>query len=696
MNNLSRYNYYLQTLTDLICIVISFFCAFYLKPLIPFGMQVDIHLNHYINLLLVSAIAYFGVNMMVIANEDIMNKSFSDELRSVVKTAGIVFACIFGYVFAVKADPTYSRVFVYLFAIIFVILDLILRNALKALILPLYQKSNRAERIIIVGSYANAVSVAKRMKKSSDWRFKLAGIAATDREGVKGTYVNEVKVLYDAADSLDSLYTEPADSFLLVPDAMDQETIEFVEKLTAAGRIVHINIGEYDILSDSSRTIDAMGGCAVISYMPLRNMSRRNAFLKRSLDLLFSLIFLPVYLVVYLLSALFITVESRGPVIVHRIRVAKNGRRFYERRFRIVRMDAEERYRQGKSPFTLWGSVLHFLHMDGMPELINILGGDMSFCGPKAPTLAEYLAYSPEKRKNLCINPGAVGIWSCESKEEDAVRKERDYAENWSLTKDVMIILEMILRYVSFHSTRKYTKGQLKEEIAIVNDYIASNQPLEYDHSAYEYKNTFKDYVYLFIKRLLDIVFSAAGIVVCAIVLLILSLLVMADDGGSPIYRHERVGKDGKKIRLLKFRSMKQEAGDLKAILTPEQYEQYQREFKIDDDPRITRIGSFIRSTSLDELPQLFNILKGDISFVGPRPIVEEETKVYGDDVAKFLSVKPGLTGYWQAYARNNATYETGERQAMEMYYVDHRSLWFDIKIFFHTFGAVIRKEGAQ
>ena len=124
--------------------------------------------------------------------------------------------------------------------------------------------------------------------------------------------------------------------------------------------------------------------------------------------------------------------------------------------------------------------------------------------------------------------------------------------------------------------------------------------------------------------------------------------------------------------------------------------EQYRTEFKIDNDPRITKIGNVLRKLSLDELPQLFNILKGDISIVGPRPIVEKETQIYGKDVEKLLSVKPGLTGYWQAYARNNATYESGERQKMEMYYVDNNSLWLDIKILFKTVISVLKKEGAQ
>ncbi|MBQ1325084.1 MAG: sugar transferase, partial [Solobacterium sp.] len=98
----------------------------------------------------------------------------------------------------------------------------------------------------------------------------------------------------------------------------------------------------------------------------------------------------------------------------------------------------------------------------------------------------------------------------------------------------------------------------------------------------------------------------------------------------------------------------------------------------------------------LDELPQFFNILAGRMSLIGPRPITEEELEFYGSDTAKLLSVKPGLTGYWQAYARNNALYETGERQAMEMYYIDHQGILLDLKILFRTFYAVVKKDGAE
>ena len=258
----------------------------------------------------------------------------------------------------------------------------------------------------------------------------------------------------------------------------------------------------------------------------------------------------------------------------------------------------------------------------------------------------------------------------------------------------VCIILALIYNKCFSNSLNMVIDSRADEEFVL--DEIASEEaPLIYKEN-YSVPGGFRIGVYHFIKRAIDIVCSALGILVLLPVFLIVGFLVKWEDGGKVFYGHLRVGQNGKKIRVYKFRSMKMNVGNLEKLLTPEQLEQYKKEFKIDNDPRITRIGNFIRKTSIDELPQLLNILTGDISIVGPRPIVEKETEIYGDDIAKLLSVKPGLTGYWQAYARNNATYESGERQKMEMYYVDNNSLWLDIKILFKTVESVLKKEGAQ
>lgn len=197
------------------------------------------------------------------------------------------------------------------------------------------------------------------------------------------------------------------------------------------------------------------------------------------------------------------------------------------------------------------------------------------------------------------------------------------------------------------------------------------------------------------LRRGADIFVSALMIILLSPLFIILDLLILLFGGkGGVIYRHERVGRGGKHFKMWKFRTMRSDIAP-EDCMTPEQLSTYYTEFKVEDDPRITGIGKFLRKTSLDELPQVFNVLFGHMSFIGPRPITEEETELFGEDRAKLLSIRPGITGYWQAYARNGASYDTGERQKMELYYVENRSFWFDIKILFKTFGALVSGRNA-
>lgn len=211
-------------------------------------------------------------------------------------------------------------------------------------------------------------------------------------------------------------------------------------------------------------------------------------------------------------------------------------------------------------------------------------------------------------------------------------------------------------------------------------------------------EKTNKKVLYKFTKRIIDIIGSIIGILILIPTALIIYLArkVLKEDKGPLFYEQLRYGKNGKVFRLYKFRSMCIGADKkLKEYLenNDEAREEFEKTHKLQNDPRITKIGNFLRKSSLDELPQMINILKGDMSFVGPRPVVEKEVEEYGTNKDKFLSVRPGLTGYWQVNGRSNTTYE--ERMKMELYYVDNCSLWLDIKIFFKTFITVFKKEGA-
>lgn len=205
-----------------------------------------------------------------------------------------------------------------------------------------------------------------------------------------------------------------------------------------------------------------------------------------------------------------------------------------------------------------------------------------------------------------------------------------------------------------------------------------------------------KSNAYFALKRAFDIAFSILAILVLLLPMGIVALLIKCQDGGSVFYKAKRIGYHGQPFKLLKFRSMKMGADKLENVLTAEQLEEYRREFKLENDPRLTKIGSFIRKTSIDEVPQFLNVLSGKMSVVGPRPIVKDELAQYGKQANLFLSAKPGLTGYWQAYARNNVGYANGKRQEMELYYVKNRTIWLDLKIIVATVGRVITRKGAK
>ncbi len=200
--------------------------------------------------------------------------------------------------------------------------------------------------------------------------------------------------------------------------------------------------------------------------------------------------------------------------------------------------------------------------------------------------------------------------------------------------------------------------------------------------------------VYDFFKRVCDVVLSGMAIVLLSPVLLILAIAVRSD-GGPAIYSQIRVGKNEKRFRIYKFRSMCMNADSPEMLAKLAALNEMDGPaFKIKDDPRITKVGHFIRRTSLDELPQLFNIFLGDMSIVGPRPPLESEVRQYTEYQKQRLLVKQGLTCYWQCSGRNNISFE--EWMEMDVRYIRERSLWTDLKIILKTVPAVLTGDGAQ
>lgn len=198
-------------------------------------------------------------------------------------------------------------------------------------------------------------------------------------------------------------------------------------------------------------------------------------------------------------------------------------------------------------------------------------------------------------------------------------------------------------------------------------------------------------------KRAFDVFFSLFVLIFASPLFITLFLLVKFSSKGPAVYSHERIGRGGKPFRCYKFRSMYSDADiRLEEILKscPEKREEWEKFHKLKDDPRITKIGAFLRKTSLDELPQFWNVVIGDLSVVGPRPVVKNEIiKHFGVKANKILSIRPGLTGIWQVSGRSNTSYQ--ERIRLDEQYVDHHSFLGDLKLIFLTIPQMIFSKGA-
>lgn len=693
VNNLKRYTLYFLNAIDIVSIFLSYFFSMFIRiHIINDFHGVRANYNYF---LMVVLVAYFIVNFLFLYKDDkYLSRNALRELGASVKVAFSVIAIVIFYFNFAKLNSDFSRIFEVVFFVLFIGFDFVLRITFRNVLLSRKFFSINSETVLLVAPASEAEKYVSKINNSLDWRYRVTKVFITT-EGFEDSKLGTIPVLQNREDVFTERVIDSIDGVIIVPGKEDNETIQgMINTFKSHGKIVHIQIPEYD-LSNSFRILDNIGSMAVVTYKDLQPMSIRQQMFKRAVDIVVSLLILPFFLVVMLIVKVFTQLESPGPVIIRRVRVGKNSRRFFQLRFRIYRTDATEREKNGKSPYTFIGKILETTHIDGLPMIINVLSGEMSLVGPKAPNLPKYVEMSTKERNLLLIRPGIVGYWTAEKDPVKALADDTEYLEKWDVSRDIIILIFCIIRYLSFHSLRIHGDTHVTEEFAFADSILKSRIPVRYNRDLYTANS---NPLYLFLKRTTDMILSLAGIVVLSPVFLIITILVISDDGGYPFYTQERVGKDGKRIRIYKFRSMRMDAGNLEELLTPEQLEHYKKEFKIDNDPRITSIGNFIRKTSLDELPQLLNILFGQLSIVGPRPILEPELfENYSEaEIAKLLSVRPGLTGYWQAYARNNATYESGERQRMEMHYIDNASVGMDIRIFFKTFSTVLNREGVS
>ncbi|MDP4038821.1 MAG: sugar transferase [bacterium] len=255
--------------------------------------------------------------------------------------------------------------------------------------------------------------------------------------------------------------------------------------------------------------------------------------------------------------------------------------------------------------------------------------------------------------------------------------------------------LEIINYAVNHHISYKFVPGVTSLYKSMIIMSKLGNMPMvELTHTQLEGWGRI-------VKRIVDLVTSLLGLVILSPVFLIIAVIIKITDSGPAFYKHLRISRAGKKIKIYKFRTMqlkyctgvgysgKDDQQILSQLGSDKLVKEFEKEQKVKNDPRVTRFGRFLRKTSLDELPQLINALKGEISLVGPRAVTETELKRYGQKAGSFLAIKPGITGLWQVSGRSDINYD--QRVKLDVYYVENWSLLLDIKILFKTFIMIIK-----
>ncbi|MBL8160437.1 MAG: sugar transferase [Anaerolineae bacterium] len=429
--------------------------------------------------------------------------------------------------------------------------------------------------------------------------------------------------------------------------------------------------------------------------------------LKRLIDVTLASVVLGILSPLLLLAALAIRLTSKGPVLVGeqrvRRRLARGASPLIERveTFTMYRLrttyetDDSEIVRLADKRLTRVGRWLQKISLDEIPELINVVRGDMSLVGPRPiPTYVLERNIAPEYERRFDTKPGVTGLWQVTRRHigtiEEMAETDILYVQNRSLWLDLKILI-VSPRAILWRSSIQHWIDQSSIKVR-------------------------ENLIYNLIKRVMDLVLASIGLVVLSPLLLLIAILIKLDSPGPAMFTQVRAGKRvllasqkgpmllTTNFKIYKFRTMHNDQkrndalhkewvqnwvdGKLNAGKSANEVVKPKR------DPRVTRIGRILRATSLDELPQLINVVKGDMSLVGPRPVPVYEVESYEEWHYARLDATPGMTGYWQIKLRGRGTLD--QMVELDLEYLKKRSIWSDLKIIFLTVPAVVIGRGAK
>lgn len=421
------------------------------------------------------------------------------------------------------------------------------------------------------------------------------------------------------------------------------------------------------------------------------------AFFKRIFEIIISIVGLILLVPLTIIVAIKNAVNKDfGPIFYTQERIGKDGKIFKMYKYRTMGLDADEKlekileddkrkeeYKKYKKlnndpRITKTGAFLRRTGLDELPQMLNVFKGEMSIVGPRPYMPVEQAEMGTYYSYIIQHKPGITGISQISGKArmEFVDRMDMDLRYHYKRNFLLDIKIALITMLVTLKRRETYTDVGIQ-----VNDLAEE----------------ISKKLTLATKRLIDICGALVGIAILLPLTVVVAIINFVNKENGPLfYSQKRIGKNGKYFKMYKFRSMVVGADEiLKKLL--EENEDLRKEFeetrKLQDDPRITKVGRFLRKTSLDEFPQFINVLKGEMSLVGPRAVIDGEIEKFGKHKEEVLSVKPGITGYWAANGRSNTSYD--ERVEMETYYANNISILLDIQILFKTVISVIKKEGA-
>lgn len=419
--------------------------------------------------------------------------------------------------------------------------------------------------------------------------------------------------------------------------------------------------------------------------------------IKRIFEIIISLFgiiaLIPLSIIVY-----FQNIKNRdyGPIFYTQKRIGKNGKLFNMYKFRTMVNNADEIleamledeeikkeyniYRKLKNDLRLtkFGKILRAKSLDEFPQFINVLKGEMTIVGPR-PYMPDEQERMGEYYKYIVAHkPGITGVYQIAGNERVKFDERLDLDLRYHYRKNLLLDIKiaLITMLITLRRKETYQVGEIfGDTLGYVTKIISS-----------------------FFKRIIDIIGGLLGCI-CLIPLSIVIFIGnrICGDRGPLFYSQDRIGKNGKVFKMYKFRSMVVGAeGKLKELLEKDEdaRKEYSTYKKLKNDPRVTKVGSFIRKTSLDEFPQFINVIKGDLSIVGPRAYMVTEKKEMGEAYETIIQCKPGITGLWQVSGRSEVTFK--DRLDMDIDYHENYGLGMDIKILLKTVSAVWNRDGAE